>query len=144
MYPLINMAHPIFIQSMLEDSCQAAQACRVWVTAQHPRGQQASETNVWMKELAPEQEIIKLLKSGKMSWSEFEAYYHARLRTPTAQDDIRALACLSQQRPLILACNCPEATECCLPALVRAIQECRDKKDFKLSLENLGIGKKFQ
>lgn len=132
------MAQPIFIQSMLKEPRAAAAACRVWITPQKPKGDKASDRNVWMSELAPEEEVLKLLKARKMAWAEFEAYYLARLNSPAAQDDIRALACLSQDNALMLLCGCADCTECYLPVLVRVIQEYRDRKDFKLSLGDFG------
>lgn len=119
---------------MLKEQRAASTACRVSITPQRPKGEKTSDQNVWMPELAPEEEILKLLKAGKMAWPEFEAYYHARLNSAATQDDLRALACLSQDTALMLLCSCADSTQCYLPVLVRVIQEYRDRKDFKLSL----------
>ncbi len=119
---------------MLKEQRAASNACRVWITPQRPKHEKASDHNVWMPELAPEEEILKLLKSGKMAWAEFEAYYQARLGSASSQDDLRALACLSQDTALMLMCGCADTTQCYLPVLVHVIQEYRERKDFKLSL----------
>lgn len=127
------MNHPIYMFSNGIVSSRA-KGYRVWITPCRPGGRiVGARGKVWMGELAPEPGIFKLFCSHRVTRDEFDAYYRARLRGAAAQDDIRTLACLSTQRALILIGDCPDSENCYLHYLVRSIQECRDRGDFKLS-----------
>ncbi len=70
--------------------------------------------DVWMPELAPAAETIKLaLRSDSAAdWQRFVRSYHAEMRKPGASRLLDLLAALSHQTDFAVGCYCEDATRC--------------------------------
>jgi uncharacterized protein YeaO (DUF488 family) len=72
---------------------------RVW-----PRGKtkDAAHVHEWIKELGPSTELRKWFNHDPARWKEFQAKYHAELKSPEQRERLDHLRQLAAKRPLTL------------------------------------------
>lgn len=81
-----------------------------------PKGRFASGNwyDVWLPELAPQPETVKLAQGSKTpaEWARFEKRYRAEMAKPESQHVLELLAKLSRETNLSVGCYCEEESRC--------------------------------
>jgi uncharacterized protein YeaO (DUF488 family) len=85
---------------------------RILITQYWPRGVSRARVTTYTRVLAPSREILHALKSGAISWSEYEARYLDEMRGEAAREQIAVLAQRARDETITLMCVCREDAQC--------------------------------
>ena len=110
---------------------------RVLATRFRGRGLPTSQYDVWMPSLAPSEELLKAIQTGRIDWKTFIRRYREELFLDGPIDDrsqtiknhgqkstLRLLKALARKQHVTIMCHCPEdATQCHRFLLVQAIDK---------------------
>ena len=75
------------------DEPRDADGFRILVDRLWPRGltKEAARVDLWLKDLAPSNELRKWFHAGPEQWKEFRQRYFAELQAPAAENALKAL-----------------------------------------------------
>ena len=81
-----------------------ARGKRILVDRLWPRGvrKDALELDLWLRELAPSNELRKWFGHDPRRWEEFERRYYSELRRPERQEQLHELLALARKGPVTL------------------------------------------
>jgi uncharacterized protein YeaO (DUF488 family) len=104
----------------LGDPRARGEGLRVGTVRYPPRGVPKDELaargfyDVWLPELAPSAEAIKLGKaaSGERGWREFEKLYRREMAAPERSRLLDLLAALSRESHFSVGCYCADESRC--------------------------------
>jgi uncharacterized protein YeaO (DUF488 family) len=113
-----------------------ADGLRVLATRLRGRGLPKERYDVWMANLGPSEKLLREIRTGKISWTEFRRRYRAELfeggtidtRNRTIKNHgqkftLRLLQHLAKQQPVTLLCHCDENEPHCHRHILRSILE---------------------
>jgi uncharacterized protein YeaO (DUF488 family) len=100
----------IKIQKSVYDPPSPSDGKRVLVMTLWPRGVSKDKVDVWAKELGTPRELIRLWKTGKVTWEEFATRYRESLRGK--EEAIRRIAFESESGTVTLLCTERDPTRC--------------------------------
>jgi uncharacterized protein YeaO (DUF488 family) len=102
----------VSVEKSIYDPKSKDDGYRVLVMQYWPRGVRKEKVDVWFRELGTGKELIKLWKSGKITWPEFKRRYVAGLKDERKQALIRDLAKQARKQKITLLCGCPDSNRC--------------------------------
>ncbi|MFQ5441922.1 MAG: DUF488 domain-containing protein [Thermodesulfobacteriota bacterium] len=97
------------------DPASVGDGLRVLVTRYWPRGIKKEKCDRWLKELAPAPSLIKLWKSGAISWDEFKKKYLDEYASQAKLALLKELETLNKAAKgvdLTLLCMCRDEVRC--------------------------------
>ncbi|HET6371334.1 MAG TPA: DUF488 family protein [Nitrospiria bacterium] len=106
------MAKPSIQTKRVYDPPASNEGLRLLVMRYWPRGVKKERIDRWVREVSPSPGLIKKLKSGRLSWKEFEKAYFKEMKEETAASNVRELRALAQEGPITLFCGCAEEARC--------------------------------
>jgi len=97
------------------DPVSAGDGLRVLVTRYWPRGVKKDRCERWLKDLAPAPSLIKLWKSGAISWEEFKKKYlqeYGFQEKRALLKELKALVKETKGMDVTLLCMCRDEAHC--------------------------------
>src|SRR5918993_2018692 len=98
-----------------------ADGLRILATRVRGRGLPSTAYDVWMPNLAPNEDLLRDYRAGKVAWAEFSRRYKAQMRESSAVDagnrliknhgqkfTLRLLQRLAKEQGVTLMCHCAE------------------------------------
>ena len=120
------------------ESKDAQDGIRVLITRFYPRGIKKSNFDIWKKDLAPSQKLLKELKNNKKTWSQFIASFKSELNeSKESLQSIKELRKESKTNNVTLLCFEKDGNPCHRHLLKKIIQNSKYLKlDFTPNLND--------
>ena len=120
------------------ESKETQDGIRVLITRFYPRGIKKSNFDIWKKDLAPSQKLLKELKNNKKTWSQFIASFKSELNeSKESLQSIKELRKESKTNNVTLLCFEKDGNPCHRHLLKKIIKNSKYLKlDFKPNLED--------
>src|SRR3990167_9139298 len=85
---------------------------RVLVTRYWPRGIRKDSIDLWVRQLGPSEKLIKVWKSGKITWGEFKRRYLGEYKCTAKQRFLQDLKDSIKGKDATLLCVCEDENRC--------------------------------
>ena len=85
---------------------------RVLVTRYWPRGIKKESVDRWIRQLGPSEKLIKVWKSGKITWGEFKRRYLGEYKCTAKQRLLKDLKNSIKGKDTTLLCICEDENRC--------------------------------
>lgn len=89
---------------------------RVLVTRYWPRGVKKEAQDFWMRDLGPEEWVIKKWKGKKITWDEFKREYRDEFKRDERKKELlkelKTIIKSAKRRDVTLLCTCGEGEPC--------------------------------
>ena len=120
------------------ESKETQDGIRVLITRFYPRGIKKTNFDIWKKDLAPSQQLLKELKNNKKTWVQFIDSFKSELeKNKESLQSIKELRQESKTNNVTLLCFEKEGDPCHRHLLKKIIQNPKYLKlDFKPNLED--------
>ena len=120
------------------ESKETQDGIRVLITRFYPRGIKKSNFDIWKKDLAPSQKLLKELKNNKKTWSQFIASFKSELsESKESLQSIKELRKESKTNNVTLLCFEKDGNPCHRHLLKKIIQNSKYLKlDFTPNLDD--------
>ena len=117
---------------------EAQDGIRVLITRFYPRGIKKTNFDIWKKDLAPSQQLLKDLKTNKKTWIQFIASYKSELKeNQNSLQSIKDLRIEMKTNNVTLLCFEKDGNPCHRHLLKKIIQNPKYlKMDFEANLED--------
>jgi uncharacterized protein YeaO (DUF488 family) len=111
---------------------------RVLITRFYPRGIKKTHFDIWKRELAPSQQLLKEFKTNKKTWKEFIKSFKSELQgNKDTLQTIKDLKIKTKSQNITLLCFEKDGTPCHRHLLKKIIQNPKYLKlDFEANLED--------
>jgi uncharacterized protein YeaO (DUF488 family) len=111
---------------------------RVLITRFYPRGIKKTHFDIWMKDLAPSQKLLKEFKTTKKTWKQFITNFKSELqRNNDGLQLIKDLKVKTKSKNVTLLCFEKDGTPCHRHLLKKIIQSPKYlKMDFEPNLDD--------
>jgi uncharacterized protein YeaO (DUF488 family) len=127
----------LFTDSIHAPTPSAGGGLRILATRFRGRFVKKTAYDVWMPNLGPSETLLKAIKGGRVSWTQFQRAYQREILGEDAREPanrtiknhgqkftLRLLAALAAQQDVTLLCHCPrEETHCHRHVLARLIEK---------------------
>jgi uncharacterized protein YeaO (DUF488 family) len=77
-----------------------------------PRGVRKERVDLWLRELGPEEPLMRGYLDGRVGWDEYRQRYLAGLARAQAQPPLAEVRALIERGPVTLLCWCADETRC--------------------------------
>lgn len=109
------------IDKTIYDKPDRSDGVRVLVMRLWPRGVSKDKVDLWVKEVGTEKELIRLWKSGKLTWKEYSRRYVTSLKGK--ESIIEDLATRSKREKITLLCVEKDPARCHRSLLKQQIEK---------------------
>jgi uncharacterized protein YeaO (DUF488 family) len=110
----------IKIDKSIYDPPEPGDGKRILVMRLWPRGVPKARVDLWVKELGVDRDVIRMWKSGALSWEELSQRYNESLKGKVGL--LKALAEEARRGTITLLCSCRDPERCHRSLLKGAIE----------------------